>query len=306
MSASQTSQGHSNIQVVGDNAKITVGTKTNGVDKLWEVVGNYLQGICSAKDLVRLASATEKAKTIATKEQIKREKLLRASTHGIAPFTSADIELLQIVLDRERRHQNNIAKIVQFAETSLADSEVEEQMPEAEWVDQFFEYCQSISSEQMQRLWGCILSQKIKSPKIGKPLTLHCMKMLGHANAKVFEELCNMALVAHDKIFVLRDLVEHFEYGDLLELENIGLINAAKDIWFYTRTDRDRFLRHYEVVIELTEISKERDSHIAIVPFTASGIELFGLIGQRRKNTDCYLQRMVNIFNGHHVFASAR
>ena len=56
--------------------------------------------------------------------------------------------------------------------------------------------------------------------------------MLTYDNALFFENLCKMTVRTRDKVFILKELVEDFEYGELLELENIGLINADKGIGF--------------------------------------------------------------------------
>jgi len=312
MNAEQSVSGNSNTQIIGDGNDIRVSTTSRALDRLYEIAGDYIQDIRNAQSIVRRVKAEEKAKTIAVREELRRSKLRNATEDcaAIPSLSASEIGLLYAVIERERQHQNNTSKIVQLAASSLADVEVGNEVPEAEWVNQFFDYCKSVSTEQMQRLWAHILSQKIKSPNIGRPLTLHCMRMLNRANAKVFELLCNMALVTDDKVFVLKEMVEHIEYGDLLELENIGLINAGKDIWFYTKSPFDMFPRHSGSVIEITaiqkitSIQKENEPHIAVIPFTASGFELFGLIGQPQGGESSFLPRIIELLKQHGVFVS--
>lgn len=312
MMIDQNSQGHGNIQIVGDNSRITIGGGlTKGLTKLIEVLAEYFRDKNSAANIVRQAIATEKVKTISLKEEIKRTELLTMSATGHLPgnIPSEDIDILRIMIGRERRHQDNIDKIVKFAANCLIDADdadVDDEMPDSDWVDQFFEYCKTTSSKKMQKLWGYILSQKIRSPKIGKPLTLHCLKMLNQENALAFEKLCNMALVTPDKVFVLKDMTEEFEYGDLLELENIGLINADQNIWFYTRTPQDRYPRHGNTTIELAEIKKQINPSIAVIPFTTSGIELFDLIKGIKFSDKDYLQGIIKIFKQFGVFMSIK
>lgn len=218
-------------------------------------------------------------------------------------LSHADELLLRSLIERERKYQDNTVKVVQHAANRLADESIDENAPdpEPEWVSLFYEYCKTSTTEQMQRLWGAILAQKIRSPQTGKPLTLHCLRMLTFSSATLFDSLCKMAVRTQDKVFVLRELVEHYEYGDLLELENVGLINADRSIGFYTRNWWDRYPQIGSKTIELVHFEKDNPL-IKAIPFTAAGIELYYLVSQ--SEDDEYVERNVSIFTGHGVLKS--
>lgn len=270
-------------KILGDNcSQLSIGSiniqcSSSGQQKLWRIIRNFF----IRSDISCLP--------ITATDQLS--------------LSHADDLLLRSVIERERKYQDNTVKIVQHAANRLADESIDEHVPdpEPEWVSLFYEYCKTSPTEQMQRLWGAILAQKIRSPQTGKPLTLHCLRMLTYSSATLFDSLCKMAVRTQDKVFVLRDLVEHYEYGDLLELENVGLINADRSIGFYTRNWWDRYPQIGNKTIELVHFEKDSPL-IKAIPFTAAGIELYYLVSQ--SVDDEYLERSIAIFASHNVLKS--
>lgn len=271
-------------EIVGNNCNqisighITVKLGTSlGQHKLWQSVRHLFAG----------SQVPEPAGTLAAQLALSEE----------------DRQLLRGLIERERKYQGNMAKVVEIAASRLADGPVDEAVPEPEWISLFYEYAKTKATEQMQRIWGAILAQKIRSPQTGKPLTLHCLRMLTYDNALFFENLCKMTVRTRDKVFILKELVEDFEYGELLELENIGLINADKGIGFYPRNLWDRYPQVGRATIEITQFGKD-GPFINAVPFTTAGIELYNLI--HLPDNDDYLQQNIGIFKKHGVFVGIK
>ncbi|TOE67204.1 hypothetical protein CGJ37_24880, partial [Vibrio parahaemolyticus] len=60
-------------------------------------------------------------------------------------------------LKRETKRQENIENITMQAAQSLSESDNVSDIDE-DWIEAFFRECEDISDEQMQMLWGRILS----------------------------------------------------------------------------------------------------------------------------------------------------
>ncbi|GGA00862.1 DUF2806 domain-containing protein [Dyella caseinilytica] len=129
---------------------------------------------------------------------------------------------------RERKRQNNVESITSVAAADLFDqTEVPDQRPDEDWINRFFSAAEDVSSEQMQELWGRILSGEIKKPGSYSLKTLDFVKNLTKEDATTLEKMSKLAvfyqgvaiLPNHDAEWLKteRDLFpgHHFAAGEL-------------------------------------------------------------------------------------------
>ncbi|SFH13579.1 TIGR03899 family protein [Nitrosospira sp. Nsp14] len=105
---------------------------------------------------------------------------------------------------QERKRQRNIENITSVAAADLlAQSSVPDQKPDEDWVSRFFNSAQDVSSQQMQELWGRILSGEIKKPGSYSLKTLDFVKNLTKADATLLENMAKLAINYQGSSFIV-------------------------------------------------------------------------------------------------------
>lgn len=96
---------------------------------------------------------------------------------------------------RERKRQNNVESITSVAAVDLLDQkEIPDEHPEEDWINRFFSAAEDVSSEQMQELWGRILSGEIKKPGSYSLKTLDFVRNLTKDDAATLEQISKLAI----------------------------------------------------------------------------------------------------------------
>ena len=88
---------------------------------------------------------------------------------------------------KEQKRQKNIEAVTQKAAEELeSETFVSEEPVDEDWTTRFFDYAENISSEEMQALWGKILSGEVKKPKSYSLRTLDLLRNLSTEEAEAF------------------------------------------------------------------------------------------------------------------------
>jgi len=96
---------------------------------------------------------------------------------------------------QERKRQANIESVTATAAYELKDeNDVPESKPDEDWINRFFSAAQDVSSEEMQKLWGRILSGEIKKPGSFSLKTLDFLRNMTKSDAEAFEHMAKFAL----------------------------------------------------------------------------------------------------------------
>lgn len=96
---------------------------------------------------------------------------------------------------QERKRQNNVERITSIAASELLnETEVPDQSPDEDWISRFFNSAQDISSEQMQELWGRILSGEIKKPGSFSMKTLDFVRNMTKNDAELIQLLAPLTV----------------------------------------------------------------------------------------------------------------
>jgi uncharacterized repeat protein (TIGR03899 family) len=205
-------------------------------------------------------------------------------------LTSSDIaERCSNRIDyQERKRQKNIENITATAAEELAqETSVPDNPPEEDWITRFFACAQDISSDEMQVLWGRILSGEIKKPGSYSLRTLEFIKNLTKSEAQTFEQLGKMAIqipggtwvvVVHNKDW-LKDNREIFPMQQFL-LGELGVMYPS-DLSFNAFNDSETteiafFSDNYLLLLKRGEI--KNNIQMPVWKFTGIGQELLTLV----------------------------
>ena len=103
----------------------------------------------------------------------------------------------------ERKRQDNLERITSVAAEDLAnEKEVPEERPDEDWVSRFFGAAKDVSSEQMQTLWGRILSGEIRRPGSFSLRTIEFVRNISKAEAELIEKIGGFATFWENNAFV--------------------------------------------------------------------------------------------------------
>lgn len=165
-----------------------VDTVGHGLGVLYEPVRTWLNSKAET------SAALNKARTDSAIE------VLKARTEG-------EVELVRIgnrdaireardrsperVRRREEQRQVNLEAITAKAALDPPES-VSEDPVDPDWVAEWFNLCQDVSSEDMQTLWARILAGEIAEPGSFSLRTLAFVKMLRRQDAEVITRFCSM------------------------------------------------------------------------------------------------------------------
>jgi hypothetical protein len=181
------------------------------------------------------------------------------------------------------KKQDNIEEIISNAfENFINDNDLRnktfEKNVDEDWLNNFFEYAENISNEDMQKIWGKILSDEIKEPNSYSLRTLDSLRKMTHEDALRFEKFSKIIMFRdmHAFVFNNRNFLSQYNlsFGDLILLEDIGLINTLE------RSLTIDFSKSSNVSIQFTHqnnfilLENENLITIEIHKLTAIGYEL--------------------------------
>ena len=168
-------------------------------------------------------------KLIADAQADARRSLVEPDNAGSGLLEIApDGGITQRIEFQEKKRQANIASVVRDAAAELGDREVPEHAPDPDWTARFFDCVQDVSSEDMRKLWSQVLSGEVESPGRTSLRTLDILKNMTSKDAQVFQNVCGY--VIQDFILNSDEVKMNYpelSYGNLLSLQDAGLINAA-------------------------------------------------------------------------------
>lgn len=164
--------------------------------------------------------------------------------------------------------------------------------PEAidkDWLTMFWNCAENKSNEDMQSLFGRILSQECFSPGIVSPYALHVISVLDFHGAKAFERLCNISLQFEDdtRAFIMEapgdvwdqpeDAPELDKFGVTLEdfqiVEQFGLLSRTITLAF-TDEDDGGIICAGDLRLKLSIKSHEHLEQLVCYQFTSVGEQL--------------------------------
>jgi hypothetical protein len=163
----------------------------------------------------------------------------RAETHekrGDEPSAEVrspvEVSTSAVISDALRR-EVNVAKAIVSAESELKDDPQKppERDVEADWLYRWRDYAGAVSSEDLQSLWGRLLSGELKSPGSYSYRTLDFIRNLSAVEAKKIERVSRFVIsdfIARNQKTLLE--VDGISFGELLALQNLGVISGVESL----------------------------------------------------------------------------
>lgn len=265
---------------------ITIDIKTDGLAKICD--------LCLSATGLKAFGLKKEAdvKVYAAKEMAKAEGQIQIIQE------EAKENLEQYIQNKEQKKLKNISKIAQNAiQEFSSNEEVLEQEVNLDWSTRFFKLAEDIADEDMQKLWGKILSGEVRKPGTFSLRTLHILYNLTKEEADVFIKLSTMRVgMSNDAVITEVDIIPDIK--DIWLMEEAGLMNATEG-QLNLRPGRKPTLlglkiNHYSIFAEFPTPDIFLKT-LKVKRFSTSAIELFTLIGDSEIDVK-YLEKLGHFF----------
>ncbi len=269
---------------------INLGELSQPITKLIESIQCALGILYEPRRIRKLANANAEASIIEAKAKIE--------------VSAIEARALARVNHQEVIRQENIESIIKMSLDNLPDA-VSDDMPDQEWLMNFFDSCQNVSRSSMQSIWAKILAGEVSTPGAFSMRTLSILKTLQKNEAELFSKLAqyvwkygsSWVVVSpreDDEDGIRKMGIDALEFRDFVTLQTCGLTEI--NIWDgYDITSRSFSLEYFDEKYELTLPETSKRLSLSNVNLTAVGCELFEII-YRSKN-DRYKHEVIEAWS---------
>jgi len=180
----------------------------------------------------------------------------------------------------EQRRQENIEAVTSSAAEDLLGKSASEEKVEEDWIRRFFEYAQDVSSEQMQQLWGRILSGEVRAPGTYSLKTLDFMRNLSKTDAHVVERVAKASLrIGGSYLLPWGGWAKDFPgigFENLVQIIDLGVISA--NLLSFSINETKNFSVVQRTHVLACNAEQEKKLTLEVYKFTSLGVELLSLI----------------------------
>ena len=233
------------------------------------------------KRLIEVESEAQSLPLIA-KAQSEARKYLVLPNAGIHGMLEIDREnITQKIEFQERKRLVNVRSVATYAAEELAEKEVQDHNPDPDWTARFFDCVQDVSSEEMQMLWGRLLSGEVRSPGSTSLRTLETLRNMSKTDAEMFSDACNFVFFDGLTGFILRgELYQNnfdaIRYDKLLHLQDCGLLMIEQTVCDIESNST------FEYQDLLLKVSRNTNGNITlqvpVVTLTMAGTQLYQVV----------------------------
>ena len=204
-----------------------------GMGTLYRPTAMRRETQAKAYDIVTVAKAEANA------QEIRRDIEMAGVMGRIERIAQDQPELAhrarQRLLQREIEGQLNIEAIAAEAIKLLPDA-VSDEPVSADWRRKFFMEADNICSADLQVLWGKVLAGEIATPGAFSLRTLEVLKNLSQREARLFSDVCGMAMQGGWIAQPGNDINTAFTpfgltYDSIMELRDAGLLQYGDGLW---------------------------------------------------------------------------
>ncbi|PWB22362.1 DUF2806 domain-containing protein [Flavobacterium sp. HTF] len=252
------------------------------IEKLIEVISQGIGTLYRPRAIRKEADAEaykiqvlEKAKTIANAEN----KLIEFEMLGT---------IEQKILFQEIRKQNNIEHILEVAVEQInQEPEISSKSVDPDWTTRFFNIAEDISNDDMQKLWGRILSGEVKQPGSFSLRTLNLLKDLNKQEAEIFTKFAQLNVKHATGNFIPFIDINYFQeqlnipYSEILLMSELGLLTSGNSLGLNFPALKEPMRLLYEIGetgIYVTTNAHNKPHSLPILAFTKIALELLTLI----------------------------
>jgi hypothetical protein len=209
-------------------------------------------------EMLALAEAERESEEIRSGRRRLENTKFMISLTDVSPDSSTPVEiegvpLLELashaaVADSMRK-EINVAKAVLHAEEELRndDTPPQEKKLEDDWLYRWRDYAGSVSSEELQAIWGRILAGELKSPGLYSYRLMDFVRNLTKDEANLIEKIAPFVLgdfIARDHDAILEN--GGVTFSIILQLQDLGILSGAEALGLsltLQSNSKDRFLK---------------------------------------------------------------
>jgi hypothetical protein len=192
----------------------------------------------------------------------------------------------RIAIGDALRREINVSKAVLAAEADLEDGggEPPDERVDADWLFRWRECAGAVSSEELQGLWGRVLSGEVRQPGRYSYRTLEFIRNLTFQEARAIEEAC--AFVIDNVLVKLKnDGLDAFglTFAKLLSLQELGVISGVGGVGLrvsWKSREVERFMRPLLCsgkMLMVTDENGKRELTVGCYKLTNVGGDVFSL-----------------------------
>jgi hypothetical protein len=208
-------------------------------------------------ELLALADAEREAEEIRSgRRNLEKAKYVLSLTEESSDSpepAEEDVPLLELasrvaVADAMRK-EVNVAKAVLHAEDELREDSAPppDEKPDDDWLYRWRDYAGSVSSDELQAIWGRILAGEFKSPGQYSYRLLEFVRNLTKDEAALIEKIASFVLldfIVRDQDKILQDAGVTFDV--LLQLQDLGILSGVEALGLskqFGSNDKARYIK---------------------------------------------------------------
>lgn len=193
------------------------------------------------------------------------------------------------------RQQENIESIIKHAYNDLKyANECSNEPIDIDWWNHFENCAENISSENMQFLWGKILSGEIKNPGTFSVRTLNDIKSLNKKDAESFQKIlpyiCSLGKNKSDDLILLNETSSYEKWNitinDFVILDEAGLIQRNTGLTIRITDDKCNLYYgdSFKIVVRFNKSKTSeidlllKNVSIPIINITRTGMQLYKIL----------------------------
>lgn len=277
-----------------------INLKSSTVEKFIDVVASAI-GKLSAPYLLRKMAEAKGQEILKLAESIEKSRQMIGDNYEVS-YETENLQLvpkkkaelaINIHLERiesrlnaiERERQKNLDNISIYGllETSKISEPSNEEI-DRDWLNQFINVSQDISSDQMQEVWGKILAREISNPGSFSLRSLEVLRTISKREAEIFRQMVQFVVsVDKEGKYIFSDhTIYNSEKGegweDYNSLREIGLFTPGIfGVVFFVGSRYNQVFRYGDLAFRVSA-SKDTDLHLNAYPLSSVGKELAKLI----------------------------
>ena len=189
---------------------------------------------------------------------------------------------------REVQRFVNLQRIAMHAEEQarqLGDEAVSEEPVDTDWLNRWRENAQDVSVEDMQKVWGRILTEEVKAPGSYSMGTLEFLRTLSKNDALKISAIGPYVIVHGQFIYRDQPFLDRKQilFSHLLELQEMGIVSGVEAIgltWSMGSAVQDKFtnmITAYGKGLLVQRDTKEPALELKVYRITKLGREILGL-----------------------------
>ena len=251
------------------NVKVNIDSKDLAapVSLLIKKICDGVKGLSKSHLLIKKAKAETQAELIRVQGRIEVEDIERRAMRRVAL--------------EECQYQSNMEDISRIAFDRLRP-EANPDGVEDDWITNFFDKCRTVSTDQMQRLWGAVLAGEANVPTSFSRKTVNIVADMDTRDALGFETLCRFCCVVDGRPSILRigpshDIYESVGFNAKLlsDLEGVGLISSFEKHHNLRVSNQNTTITYFDSAIRVRLKNSLRPTiPMGNIRFTRAGAEL--------------------------------